>query len=134
MTLTRTLGIRALLLSVITSSIFASGAQSSATSSWAASQQSQVAGAQTDPGQTEDCDINGSVEDLEECSPETVIAQYKEEGVDVVLRGGAYWEVITGEYVNERYRYKVVLPEGMEALCAPAPAPFHGFLDRKSVV
>jgi hypothetical protein len=64
---------------------------------------------------------------LEDCPPEVIIAQYKKEGVDLVLRGGAYWEVITGQYVNEQDGYTVMLPEGVEALCSPPPAPWHGF-------
>jgi hypothetical protein len=127
MRLTKTSGIRALMLLAVTSSIFASGVRSSATPPELTSQQSPVTSDQTDRDQTTNCDIDGPVEHLKACPPETIIAQYKEQGVDVVLRGGAYWELITGKYVNEHYRYEIVLPEGVEALCAPAPAPWHGF-------
>lgn len=75
-----------------------------------------------------DCNINGSFKSLEDCPAETIIEQYKREyDVPLVLRGGVYWEVITGEYVNEQYGYKVALPDGIGALCSPPPMPWHGF-------
>jgi hypothetical protein len=76
-----------------------------------------------------DCDIDGPRKALEECPEGEVIRQYREEyDLTVVRRGGVYWEVISGEYVNDTYGYRVVLPEGIVGLCAPAPAPWHGFL------
>ena len=38
-----------------------------------------------------------------------------------------YWQVISGEYVNEKYGYRVMLPDGVEGLCKPPPMPWHGF-------
>ena len=75
-----------------------------------------------------DCDIDGSFADLEQCPSESIICQYKEKyDVTLTLRGGVYWEIISGKYVNEEYGYKVDLPIGLEALCTPNPMPAHGF-------
>lgn len=126
MNITRVSWIRMLLLSFLAIGILASAASRSTSSAVGTGQDSQASSA--DRHQNLDCSIDsGSMKDLEDCPAEVIIAQYKQEGVNLVRRGGAYWEVITGEYVNERYEYKVLLPEGVEALCSPPPAPWHGF-------
>jgi hypothetical protein len=76
----------------------------------------------------QDCDIDTNPF-LEGCPSETIIAQYREKyDLTVVVRGGVYWQVVSGEYVNEQYGYRVILPDGVEGLCTPAPMPWHGFL------
>jgi hypothetical protein len=78
---------------------------------------------------THDCDIGGSVKELELCPPEEVIRQYRERyDLAVVLLGGVYWEVAAGQYVNPTYGYSVRLPDGVKALCSLPPSPQHGFL------
>lgn len=75
-----------------------------------------------------DCDIDGSWKSIEDCPSETIIGQYKDEyDLTVVLRGGVYWQVVSGQYANEQYGYTVNIPNGVEALCTPAPMPWHGF-------
>ena len=77
---------------------------------------------------SQDCDIDGSVKALEDCPSETIIAQYREKyDLTVVLRGGVYWLLVSGQYVNENYGYVVNLPDGIEALCTPPPNSWHGF-------
>jgi hypothetical protein len=74
-----------------------------------------------------DCDIDTNSK-LEDCPADTIIDQYREKyDLTVVLRGGDYWQVVSGEYVNETYGYRVILPDGVEGLCTPAPMPWHGF-------
>lgn len=76
----------------------------------------------------QECDIDGCWKELEDCPSETIIRQYKEKyDVTVVWRGGVYWQVVSGEYLNENYGYRVVLPESIEGLCMPPPMPWHGF-------
>jgi hypothetical protein len=84
---------------------------------------------QLDTTQAEhDCDIDGSWKALEDCPSETIIGQYKDKyDLTVVLRGGVYWQVVSGQYVNEQYGYTVSIPDGVEALCTPPPMPWHGF-------
>ena len=128
MNITRASWIRMLLLSSMTIGILASAASRSTSSAVASRHDSQSPNTNADRDHNLDCNIDsGSMKDLEECPAEVIISQYKAEGVDLVRRGGAYWEVITGEYVNEQYGYKVLLPEGVEAFCSPPPAPWHGF-------
>ena len=74
------------------------------------------------------CDIDGSWKGIEDCSAETIIAQYKDRyDLTVVLGGGVYWQVVSGQYVNDQYGYTVDIPDGVEALCTPPPMPWHGF-------
>jgi hypothetical protein len=74
-----------------------------------------------------DCDIDTNSR-LEDCPADTIIAQYREKyDLTVVLRGGVYWQLISGEYVNEKYGYRVMLPDGVEGLCTPPPMSWHGF-------
>ena len=74
------------------------------------------------------CDIDSSLTSLDGCPAETIIAQYKERyDLTVVLRGGVYWQVVSDQYVNEKYGYTIDLPDGVEALCTPLPMPWHGF-------
>jgi hypothetical protein len=78
---------------------------------------------------TPECDIDGSRKELEDCPSQEVIGQYRERyGLTVVLRGGTYWRVDSGQYVNPTYGYSIRLPDGVEALCSLPPAPQHGFL------
>src|SRR5438128_2307553 len=128
MNIRRVSWIQTLMLSAMTIGVFASTASRFTISAVESKHDSQAANIDADRTHDLDCDIDSaSMKQLEECPPEASIAEYKQEGVDLVRRGGAYWEVITGEYVNELYGYKVLLPEGVEALCSPPPAPWHGF-------
>lgn len=74
------------------------------------------------------CDIDGNLKNLEDCPSDEIIRQYREKyDLAVVLRGGVYWQVISHEYVNEKYGYRITLPRGVDGLCTPPPMPWHGF-------
>jgi len=76
----------------------------------------------------QECDVDGPLDALEDCPPETIIAQYREKyDLTVVLREGLYWLSFSDEYVNETYGYRVILPDGVEGLSVLPPAPCHGF-------
>ena len=76
----------------------------------------------------QECDVDGPLDALEDCPPETIIALYREKyDLTVVLREGLYWLSFSDEYVNETYRYSVILPDGVEGLSVMPPAPCHGF-------
>jgi len=75
----------------------------------------------------QDCDIDTNVK-LEDCPADTIIGQYREKyDLTIVVRGGVYLQVVSGEYLNENYGYRVILPDDVEGLCTPAPMPWHGF-------
>ena len=78
---------------------------------------------------THDCDIDGSVKELEHCPSEVIIKQYRERyGLNAVMRAGIHWEAISDRYTNSKYGYRVSLPQGIVALTSLPPAPQHGFL------
>jgi hypothetical protein len=120
----RSANLRMALLSVAGTALVVFGSQSSTRSPHvqAISQEPEAKQA------NQDCDIDSSLTSLDGCPAETIIAQYKERyDLTVVLRGGVYWQVVSGQYVNDKYGYTIDLPDGIEALCTPLPMPWHGF-------
>lgn len=78
---------------------------------------------------THDCDIDGSVKELEHCPSEEIIRQYRERyGLTAVMRGGIHWETVSDQYTHPTYGYTVALPQGIDALTSLPPSPQHGFL------
>jgi hypothetical protein len=77
----------------------------------------------------DDCDIDGSVKEMEHCPSEEIIRQYRERyGLTAVMRGGTHWEAVSAQYTNPTYGYRVALPQAIVALSSLPPAPQHGFL------